>query len=92
MWAVFEPRSVDVTVLLERPKLAPRVGEMRAKLARAVGIPEDRVSVKAKTMNGVGPVGEGKAYAAQATVVIGAGGAKMPSRGDSGRSWTDSER
>ncbi len=89
--AGFEPRSLDVTVLLERPKLAPHVGEMRAKLARAVGIPGERVSVKAKTMNGVGPVGEGKAYAAQATAVVGAGGTEPLSRGDSGRSRTETE-
>ena len=72
--AGFEPRSLDVTVLLEKPKLVPHIDRMRGHLARAVGIPEDRVSVKAKTMNGIGPVGEGKAYAAQATAVVGAGG------------------
>jgi 2-C-methyl-D-erythritol 4-phosphate cytidylyltransferase/2-C-methyl-D-erythritol 2,4-cyclodiphosphate synthase len=68
--AGFEPRSLDVTVMLARPKLAPHVGEMRSRLARATGLAPDRVSVKATSMNGVGPVGEGAAYAAQAAAVV----------------------
>jgi 2-C-methyl-D-erythritol 4-phosphate cytidylyltransferase/2-C-methyl-D-erythritol 2,4-cyclodiphosphate synthase len=68
--AGFEPRSLDVTVMLERPKLGPHVAAMRESLARATALPLDRVSVKAKSMNGIGPVGEGAAYAAQAAAVV----------------------
>lgn len=68
--AGFEPRSLDVTVMLARPKLAPHIEDMRSCLARSTGLPIDRVSVKAKSMNGVGPVGEGAAYAAQAAVLV----------------------
>ena len=70
--AGFEPRSVDVTVLLERPKLAPHIDEMRRNLARATGLAEGCVSVKAKTSEGLGPVGEGKAIEAHAMATIGA--------------------
>ena len=66
----FEPRSLDVTVMLARPKLASRIGDMRASLAEATGLAPDRVSVKATSMNGIGPVGEGSAYAAQAVALV----------------------
>jgi 2-C-methyl-D-erythritol 4-phosphate cytidylyltransferase/2-C-methyl-D-erythritol 2,4-cyclodiphosphate synthase len=66
----FEPRSLDVTVMLARPKLAPYIEAMRACLAEATGLAPDRVSVKAKSMNGVGPVGEGDSYAAQAAALV----------------------
>ena len=41
------PVSMDVTVVCDRPKIAPRRGEMRERLAAISGIPVDRVSVKA---------------------------------------------
>jgi 2-C-methyl-D-erythritol 4-phosphate cytidylyltransferase/2-C-methyl-D-erythritol 2,4-cyclodiphosphate synthase len=69
--AGFAPRSIDVTVLLEKPRIAPHVDEMRRNLARATGLAEDCVSVKAKTAEGLGPVGEGKAVEAQAVAVVG---------------------
>jgi 2-C-methyl-D-erythritol 2,4-cyclodiphosphate synthase len=68
--AGFVPRSLDVTVMLAKPKLGPHIESMRACLAESTGMPIDRVSVKAKSMNGVGPVGEGGAYAAQAAVLV----------------------
>jgi len=66
----FEPRSLDITVMLAKPKLGPYVQSMRESLARATGLPLERVSVKAKSMNGLGPVGEGSAYAAQAAALV----------------------
>jgi 2-C-methyl-D-erythritol 4-phosphate cytidylyltransferase/2-C-methyl-D-erythritol 2,4-cyclodiphosphate synthase len=68
--AGFEPRSVDVTVLLERPKIASLIQDMRRKLARATGLEEPAVSVKAKTAEGLGPVGEGKAIEAHAVAAV----------------------
>jgi len=68
--AGFEPRSLDITVMLARPKLGPHVESMREALARATGLAIERVSVKAKSMNGVGPVGEGVSYAAQAAALV----------------------
>ena len=66
-WSV---SSADVTVVLERPKLAPFVDEIRARLAGALGLSPDRVSVKAKTTEGVDAVGRGEAIAAHAVAVL----------------------
>jgi 2-C-methyl-D-erythritol 4-phosphate cytidylyltransferase/2-C-methyl-D-erythritol 2,4-cyclodiphosphate synthase len=66
--------SADVTVVLERPKLAPHIPAIRAALARVLGIDESQVSVKAKTNEGVDAVGRGDAMAAHAVAVLVAGG------------------
>jgi 2-C-methyl-D-erythritol 2,4-cyclodiphosphate synthase len=65
--------NADATVILERPKLAPHIGAMRGALATALGIPVDRVNVKAKTNEGVDAVGRGEAIAAQAVVMVASG-------------------
>jgi 2-C-methyl-D-erythritol 2,4-cyclodiphosphate synthase len=66
--------NVDSTVILERPKLKNFRGAVRASLANAVGLPVDAVSVKFKTAEGVGPVGEGRSCEAQVVVLLEAGG------------------
>ena len=66
----WRPSSVDATVFCERPKLGPHKPEVAAALARALGLPASAVNVKAKTMEGLGPIGEGKAVAAQAVAVL----------------------
>jgi 2-C-methyl-D-erythritol 4-phosphate cytidylyltransferase/2-C-methyl-D-erythritol 2,4-cyclodiphosphate synthase len=62
--------NVDVTVILERPKLAPHVDAMRANLADALGVTADRVSVKGKTNEGVGELGRGEAIAVHAIALV----------------------
>lgn len=62
--------NLDVTVVLELPKLAPHVPAIRAQLARALEIPVDAVSVKGKTNEGVDAVGRGDAIAAHAVVML----------------------
>jgi 2-C-methyl-D-erythritol 2,4-cyclodiphosphate synthase len=62
--------NVDATVMLERPKLRPYIEDMRAKLAEVLGVEGDRVSVKAKTGEGLDAVGEGAAVTAQAVVLL----------------------
>jgi len=62
--------SVDVTVLLERPKLSPHADAIRREIALALGLSESAVSVKAKTNEGVDAVGRGEAIAAHAVAVI----------------------
>ena len=62
--------NVDATVMLERPRLRPHIAEMRAKLAGVLGVEVNRVSVKAKTGEGLDAVGEGLAVAAQAVVLL----------------------
>lgn len=63
----WEIESVDVNILAEEPKLGAKKGEIRENLGRLLAA---RVNVKAKTMNGLGPVGKGQAIAAQAVVQL----------------------
>lgn len=65
--------NVDTTVILERPKLKDFRGAIREKLAETLGIGVDRVSVKFKTAEKTGPVGEGRTSEAQAVVLLAAG-------------------
>ncbi len=62
--------NVDTTVILERPKLKDYRLAIRESLARSLGLTLDRVSVKFKTAEGVGPVGEGRSAEAQAIVTL----------------------
>jgi 2-C-methyl-D-erythritol 2,4-cyclodiphosphate synthase/2-C-methyl-D-erythritol 4-phosphate cytidylyltransferase len=62
----FAVRFVDVVIVAEKPKLAPFVPQMRAMLARVLGVPVDAVSVKATTTEGMGPEGTGEAISARA--------------------------
>jgi 2-C-methyl-D-erythritol 2,4-cyclodiphosphate synthase len=66
----FEVVNVDSTVILERPKLKDYRQPIRERLAKVLGVPVDRVSVKFKTAEKVGPVGEGRAAEAQAIVTL----------------------
>ena len=60
--------NVDSTVILERPKLKDYRETIRQSLAGALGLELDRVSVKFKTAEKVGPVGEGRSAESQAIV------------------------
>ena len=62
--------NVDSTVVMERPKLKDHRQRIRESLAAALGLDVDCVSVKFKTAEGVGPVGEGKSAEAQAVVTV----------------------
>jgi 2-C-methyl-D-erythritol 2,4-cyclodiphosphate synthase len=53
------PVSMDVTVVCERPAIAPRRLEMRERLAAISSVPLDRVSVKATRPEGLGLIGDG---------------------------------
>ena len=66
----FEVVNVDSTVILERPKLKDHRLAIRESLARTLELPVERVSVKFKTAERVGPVGEGKSAEAQAVVLL----------------------
>ncbi|MBI3401359.1 MAG: 2-C-methyl-D-erythritol 4-phosphate cytidylyltransferase [Acidobacteria bacterium] len=65
-----EVGNVDVTVILEAPKITHHVDAMRAAVARAIGIDASRVSIKGKTNEGVDAVGRGEAIAAHAVALI----------------------
>ncbi len=62
--------NVDATVLAQRPKLAPHIMEMRARLADAMGTDPGRVSIKATTEEGLGFTGAGEGIAAHAVALI----------------------
>ena len=62
--------NADLTILAEAPKIAPRVAEMRERLAVPLGVPVDAVSVKATTMEKLGPIGAREGIAAQAVALI----------------------
>jgi len=61
---------VDATVILERPKLGPYREAIRRKLAEVLGLSLEQVSVKFKTAEKLGPVGEGRAAEALAVVTL----------------------
>jgi 2-C-methyl-D-erythritol 4-phosphate cytidylyltransferase/2-C-methyl-D-erythritol 2,4-cyclodiphosphate synthase len=66
----FEVGNVDVTILLEAPKIRDHVGAMRAVVAGAIGIDPARVSIKGKTNEGLDAVGRGEAVAAHAVALL----------------------
>ncbi|MGO9240694.1 MAG: 2-C-methyl-D-erythritol 2,4-cyclodiphosphate synthase [Bryobacteraceae bacterium] len=69
----FQILNIDSTVILERPKLKDFREAIREKLATALEIELERVSVKFKTAEKVGPVGEGRSAEAQAIATIAKG-------------------
>ena len=62
--------NVDSTIIAQAPKMAPHILAMRQRLSTALGLALDRVSVKAKTAEKMGPVGEGLAIEARAVCLI----------------------
>ena len=62
--------NVDATVILQRPKLGDLRAAIRSSLAALLELDPDRVSVKFKTAEKVGPVGEGLSAEAQAAVLL----------------------
>jgi 2-C-methyl-D-erythritol 2,4-cyclodiphosphate synthase len=66
----YQIANVDSTVILERPKLKDHRAAMCRKLAEALDLAAEKVSVKFKTAERLGPVGEGLSAEAQAVVLI----------------------
>jgi 2-C-methyl-D-erythritol 2,4-cyclodiphosphate synthase len=62
--------NIDSTVILEKPKLKDYRTEIRTRLADTLGLDISQVSVKFKTAERVGPVGEGRSAEAQAAVLL----------------------
>lgn len=62
--------NVDITIALQRPKLAPHIGSMRAALAPILGVTADRVSIKATTTETLGFVGRGEGCEVWASALI----------------------
>ena len=66
----FELGNADITIVCERPKVAPHAQAMRACLANDMGAAVDRVSVKATTSERLGFTGRGEGIAALAIVLL----------------------
>ena len=62
--------NVDSTVIAQAPKLAPHIAAMRQRIAGALGVAFDQVSIKAKTAENMGPVGRGESIEARAVCMI----------------------
>lgn len=61
----------DVTVMAERPRLAPFFGKIRERLAKLLKVRAHQINIKAVTTEGLGWIGEGKGMAATAVVLLG---------------------
>ncbi len=65
--------NLDCTVIIEAPRLGPHRDAIRERMASVLSIPADRVSVKAKTFEGLGEVGRGEAVETRAIVLLSRG-------------------
>jgi len=70
--AGYQVINVDLTVILERPKIKDAIDDMRSRLASAIGVDRDAISIKGKTNEGVDAVGRGEAIAAHAVALVAA--------------------
>jgi len=68
--AGYEVGNLDVTVVLEKPKIGTAIDDMRARVAAALDVDASRVSIKGKTNEGVDAIGRGEAIAAHAVALI----------------------
>jgi 2-C-methyl-D-erythritol 2,4-cyclodiphosphate synthase len=62
--------NVDSTIIAQSPKMAPHILAMRQRVATAIGVALDQVSVKAKTAEKMGPVGRGESIEARAVCML----------------------
>lgn len=66
----FTIEHVDAVVITEKPKLGPHFPKMREALAKALGIPAEKIHLKAKTNEGVDAIGRGEAIAAYVVATL----------------------
>ena len=66
----WEPVNVDASLIAEKPRIAPRLAEMKAALARSTGLPVDAIGLNATTNEGSDDIGRGLAIAAHAVALI----------------------
>jgi 2-C-methyl-D-erythritol 2,4-cyclodiphosphate synthase len=63
--------NIDTVIVAQAPRLAPHVERMKGALAPILGLPRNRIGIKAKTNEGLGPVGSKKAVACWAVALVG---------------------
>jgi 2-C-methyl-D-erythritol 2,4-cyclodiphosphate synthase len=66
----FSIEYVDAVIILERPKLGPHFPKMREALAKSLGVPAEKIHLKAKTNEGVDAVGRGEAIACHVVATL----------------------
>ncbi|HRE04385.1 MAG TPA: 2-C-methyl-D-erythritol 2,4-cyclodiphosphate synthase [Opitutaceae bacterium] len=66
-WA---PVNIDSTLIAEKPRILPRLAEMKLALSRSTGLPVEDIGVKATTNEGVDEIGRGLAIAAHAVALL----------------------
>ena len=66
----FRVCNIDVTVITERPEIAPNAQEMVARLSEVLGTAPDAISVKGKTNEGMGWIGSGEGMAVHAVALL----------------------
>jgi 2-C-methyl-D-erythritol 2,4-cyclodiphosphate synthase len=66
----FDLVNIDATVIAEKPKIHPRLADMKAALARSTGLVPEEIGLKATTNEGVGDLGRGLAIAAHAVCLL----------------------
>lgn len=62
--------NIDASVIAEKPKIYPRLAEMKSALARSTGLDVSRIGLKATTNEGVDQIGQGLAIAAHAVALL----------------------
>ena len=70
----FSIEHIDAVVILERPKLGPHFPQMREALAKSLGVPTEKIHLKAKTNEGLDAVGRGEAIACHVAATLGCRG------------------
>lgn len=68
--AGWQVNNIDSTVVAQRPKLAPHIGQMRENIAAALELSPEQISVKGKTEEGLGFTGTGAGIAAHAVCLL----------------------
>lgn len=66
----FVIENIDATIIAQRPKLLPYMPDMKKNVAQALGLPEDRVNIKATTEEGLGFTGTGEGISSQAVCLL----------------------
>lgn len=66
----YEVGNIDATIIAQKPKMAPHIQEMRVNMAKAMGIQEHQLNIKATTEEGLGFTGRGEGIASQAVCLL----------------------
>ena len=62
--------NIDATIIAQKPKMAPHIPAMRENVARALGIEESQINIKATTEEGLGFTGTGEGISSQAVCLL----------------------